>query len=130
MQTRILVGFVDDGPQSFRIHLGVTEVGCQRNGGLVNRRALDHGIAAGQVFGNAAQMNAREHHLRTGRADVNAYAVQNHIVLPPQRLLRRIIPCEIMVMIMVGITVMGMAVILTILVILHGVQGLGGWVLH
>ena len=46
MQTRFLVGLVNDGAKCFGIHQGVTLVGGQRNRRLVNGRALHYGITA------------------------------------------------------------------------------------
>ena len=87
MQARVLVSLVNDVAQGFGVHQAVAQVGREGDGGLVQGGALHHGVAAGQIFGNAAQMNARKNHLRARRADVNAHAVQDHIVLAPERLL-------------------------------------------
>ena len=58
MQARVLVGLVNDGAQGFGVHQAVVQIRREGDGGLVQGRAFDHGVAAGQIFGNAAQMDA------------------------------------------------------------------------
>ena len=53
VQTRLLVGFVNDGTQCFGVHQTVAQIRCQRNGRLIKRGALYHRVAARQVFCNA-----------------------------------------------------------------------------
>ena len=126
VQTRGTVSAVDDAAQRLRINQGVAQIGREGDRRLVERGALHHGVAAGQIFGDAAQVDAREHHLRARGADVDAHAVQDDIILPPERLLLRVIAREItvVVMVVVGIAVMAVEVVLAQLVILDGVQGL------
>ena len=80
------------------------------------------GVRSTKVFGNPAQMDARKNDLGSRRAHINTYTVQDHIVLPPQRLLRRIVTCEVMVMIVVCIPIMGVAVVDPVLVILYRME--------
>ena len=56
-------------------------------GRVVQRLPVDHHIARGKLVGHALQMNLAEHHLRAGRTDIYAHAVQDDIVLYPQRVL-------------------------------------------
>ena len=82
-------------------------VGRQRDRRLIERLARDHVVAAGEVLAVAAQVDAREDHLRAGRADVDADADQRHMVLQPDRvLLERAVLVELeMVVVVVGILV-------------------------
>ena len=53
VQTRLLVGLVNDGTQCFGVHQTVAQIRRQRNGRLIKRGALYHRVAARQVFCNA-----------------------------------------------------------------------------
>ena len=58
-------------------------IGRQRHRRLIERLARDHVVAAGEVLAVAAQVDAREDHLRAGGADVDADAHQRDVVLQP-----------------------------------------------
>ena len=66
-------------------------------------------------------MNAREHHLGARRAHVNAHAVQDHIVLTPQRFLRRIVARKIVVVIVIGFAIVCVIGVCAVLVVLDAV---------
>ena len=88
---------------------------------MIKRCALDHRVAAGQVFGNAAQVNARKHHLCARRAHIDAHTVQDHIVLAPQRFLRRIVARKIMVVIMISFAIVRVVRVSAVLMVLYAV---------
>ena len=66
-------------------------------------------------------MNARKHHLGARRAHINAHAVQDHIVLAPQRFLRWIVSRKIVIMVMISFTVMRVISVCAILMVLDAV---------
>ena len=81
VQISAFVSAGDDVGQRACVHLAVAQIGREGNRGLVQRRALHHHVAAGQIFCNAAHVDFGEHHLRARRANVDAHAVQQNIVL-------------------------------------------------
>ena len=78
-----LVGVVDDALEALVVDALLAGVGRQRHRRLIERLAGNHVVAAGQVLAVAAQVDAREDHLRAGRADVDADAHQRDVVLQP-----------------------------------------------
>ena len=73
-------------------------IGRQRDRRLMQRLALDHHVAAGEVLAEPLQADAREDHLRAGRPDVDPDAQERHVVLDPDRVLfERAIGLEVVV---------------------------------
>ena len=100
MHTGCRVGALDDFAQRMGIDERVTLVRRQRVRRLVNRLARDHHITCRQLVGDALQVNFRKDHLSAGRANVDAYAVQDDVVLHPQRVVGRV-RCAIEVVVVV-----------------------------
>ncbi len=83
----------------------VALIGRQRHRRLEQGFARDHVVAAGQVLAVAAQVDAREDHLRAGGTDVDADAGQRHMVLDPDRIVfQALVRIELeMVVIVIGV---------------------------
>ena len=57
VQASGLIGSVNDGAKGFGVHGGIVQIGCQRNGRLIKRLTVHHGIARREVFSDASQVN-------------------------------------------------------------------------
>ena len=103
-----LVGLDHDVAQLVLVDAGQARIGRQRDGGEIELVAGDDVIAAGEVFGEAAQVDAREDDLRAGGADVDAHARQVDVVLDPERVfLDRPVVLELVVLVVrVGVMLM------------------------
>lgn len=71
------------------------------DGRLVERLALHDEVAAGELFGEAAHVDAREDHLRARGADVDADRDQGDVVLLPQRVVLEVVLAQIVVIVVV-----------------------------
>ena len=108
LQAGTCIGVLDDLAEFHVVDAGFAGIGRQRDGGEIESLARDNIIAAGQVFSEAAQVNAREDDLRARRADVDTNAGEMNIVGQPERVfLDRPVHVEFVV-IMVGIAVVFM----------------------
>ena len=65
MELRSIVGVVDDGAELGIVDALLALVRCQRDRRLEQRFARDDVVAAGQILGETAQVNAREDDLRS-----------------------------------------------------------------
>jgi hypothetical protein len=79
------VSRVDDVAHGALVDARLALVGREHDRRLVERLALHHEIAAGELLGHSAHVHAREDHLGAGRADVDADRDQREVVLQPQR---------------------------------------------
>ena len=104
----VAIGLVDDGAQLGVVDALLALVGRERDRRAVERLAVDHEIAAGQVLAHAAQLDLGEDHLRARRADVDADAGQRDVVLQPERIVLERPVVEIVVVV-VGVAVMDVA---------------------
>ena len=89
VDARLGVGAVDDLAHRPLVDSLLALVRRERNRRLVQRLALDHEIAAGEVLGHALHVDAREDQLRAGRADVDADRDELDVVLQPERVVLR-----------------------------------------
>ena len=64
LQASTCIGVLDDLAELHIVDSRLAGIGRQRDGGEIERLARDNIIAAGQVFSEAAQVNAREDDLR------------------------------------------------------------------
>ena len=99
------IGVVDNGAERGVVDALLALIGRKRDRRLEQSFARDDVVAAGKVFREAAQMNAREDHLRAGRSDIDADRHQRDIVLTPEWIVlqRTVVGIEIMVVIVIGI---------------------------
>ena len=86
MQIGGVIGVVDDGAELFVVDALLALIGRQRHRRLEQGLARDDVIAAGQILGQPAQIDARENDLRARRADVDADRHQRDVVLAPERI--------------------------------------------
>lgn len=112
------VGLGDDRAQSIVVDPGLARIRRERHRRQIQGLARDDIIAAGQILGETAQVQARKDHLRAGRADIDADTGQMHIVLDPEWIfLERTIDLEIVVI------VIGLAIVHVIVGLPHGMFG-------
>ena len=106
LETGAVIGVLDDLAELDVVDAGLAGIGREGDGREIERLAGDDVIAAGQVFGETAQMDAREDDLRAGGADIDADAGQVDIVLHPERIfLDRPVDVEFVVVV-IGIAIM------------------------
>ena len=115
------VSVVDDGAELGVIDALLALVRRQRHRRLEQCLARDDVIAAGQILGEAAQVNAREDDLRARGTNVDTDRGQRDIILAPERIVleRNLVILEIVVVIVVvvGIFIVLVHEILTVEVI-------------
>ena len=96
------VGRVDDVAHGALVDARLALVGREHHRRLVQRLALHHEVAAGELLGEAAHVDAREDHLRAGRADVDPHRDQRDVVLQPQRVVLEVVVADgVVVVVMV-----------------------------
>ena len=100
-----VVGVVDDGAELGVVDALLAPIGRQRDRRLEQCLARDDVVAAGQILGQAAQVDARKYDLRARGADIDADRHQRDVVLLPQRIVlqRPVVGVEIVVVIVIGI---------------------------
>ncbi len=97
------VGRVDDAADRLLVDAQLVDIRRERDRRLVKGLAADDKIAAGKVFTKAPHLQAREDHLRSGRADVDADAREREVVLEPQRVLLERPRRQVVIVVMVVI---------------------------
>ncbi len=104
---RRLVGTIDDGAERGIVDARLVAIGGQRDRRLEQGLARDHVVAAGEVLAVAAQIDAGEDDLRSGRADVDPHRHQRDVVLDPDRIFfqRSVGVALEMVVVVIGIAV-------------------------
>jgi hypothetical protein len=115
MQACRFVGRVDDSPDRLVVDALLAHVWRKGDWRLEESLALHDEIAARQILGEAPQVDAREDHLCSGRADVDAYRHQLDVVLRPETRRRRVV-------LPAGVIVIVVVIRLAIGVRVHGIE--------
>ena len=112
MQAGRVIGVVDDGAELFVVDALLALIGRQRHRRLEQGLARDDVIAAGQILGQPAQIDAREDDLRARRADVDADRHQRDVVLAPQRIVlqRNVVVLEIVIVVVIVVGILAVLV--------------------
>ena len=112
MQIGGVIGVVDDGAELFVVDALLALIGRQRHRRLEQGLARDDVIAAGQILGQPAQIDAREDHLRARRADVDADRHQRDVVLAPERIVfqRNVVVLEIVIVVVIVVGILAVLV--------------------
>jgi hypothetical protein len=84
MHTGGLVCRVDDVTDPLIVDAILTEIGRQRDGRLVDGLPVHHEVTAGQRLREPPQVHARENHLGSGGADIDADRKERDVVLQPE----------------------------------------------
>ena len=124
VQAGVGIGRLDERAQGPCVDQRLAQVGRQRQRRLRKRFAQHDDVACAQLVGHALQVDLAEHDLRAARADVDAHAVQDDVVLHPQRLVGAIWPVVAEV-IMVVVAVVAMLVLGVVHAPLVVFQGMG-----
>ena len=127
-----VIGVLHDFLERLVVDAGFAGIGRQRHGRQKERVAGDDVIAAGQILGEAAQMDFRENDLRARGTDVDADAGQGDIVLNPEGIfLQRAIVVELVVVV-IGVAIVLVGPFLAHRMLVHGMDGwlLGFFVSH
>ena len=114
MDFRGVIGVVDDGAELGFVDALFAGIGRQRDRRLKQGFARDDVIAAGEIFAEAAQIDAGEDDLRSGRADVDADRVERDVVLDPERVVLQPLILIDPVVIVIGIALMLMHEVLAV----------------
>ena len=111
VQASLGIGRSDQVTERRGVDQRFTLVGRQRQRWLRQRLALDDDVARAQLVGDTLQMQLAEDHLRARRTDVDADAVQHHVVLQPERVVGSAGAVAVdVVMVMVMVTVVAVFV--------------------
>ncbi len=110
MDVGLGVSAVDDLAHRALVDARLALVGRQHHRRLVQRLALHHEVAAGELFGEPAHVDAREDHLRAGRADVDAHRDQRDVVLLPERVVLDVVLADVVVIVVVVELALGVRV--------------------
>jgi len=83
VQPGLGVGVVDDVGERRLVNTFLVMVRSERDGRLEQGLAGYHAVAAGEIFAQSPQVDAREYDLRARGADVHADAGKRDVVLEP-----------------------------------------------